>query len=138
MPCIQHNGIPAVIVIVVVVIIAVAVAVVKSRVGITNNILIRGAIARSRTNLIKPQAVDGNIRRLPCRPCRGLVPGGPFGNVGFDVGGIARAVARVDVAEGLGVGELVNGGEVGGPVAIAAVRDVVWIAIDVAVATVVT
>lgn len=132
-PCVEHDRVPTVIIVV-----AVIVARVKSRISKGDNVLVIGAVDRVGANLVEPQAVDGDVGRLPFGPRRGRVPGGPLGNVGFDVGGTARAVARVDVAEGLGIGELVDGGEMGGPVAVAAVGDVVRAVVDIAVATVVT
>lgn len=130
-PCVEHDCVPTVIV-------AVNIARVKGRVGVGDDVLVRGAVARVGANLVEPQAVDGDVGRLPFGPRRGRVPGCPFGNVGFHVGCIARAVARVDVAEGLGIGELVDGGKMGGPVAVAAVGDVVRALVYIAVATVVT
>lgn len=77
--------------------------------------------------------MDRDVDLLAVGPGLGLVPRRPLGDVGLDVGRVARAIACVNVAERLRVGQLVDGGEVGRPVAVAPVWDVVRITVDIAV-----
>lgn len=118
-PRVQHNAVFFVVVTAVT-----AVARTKRRVRIAEQVGIGRVIPGVDADLVEPQAVDGDVGGLAGGPGRGRGPGGPLGNVGAGGGGVAGAVARVDVAEGLGVGEAVEGAQVAGPVAVAAVGDV--------------
>lgn len=112
----------------------------EGRVGVRNEVGDEGRVAGLGpcADFVEPQARDGDVGGGVGRPGRCRVPGGPLGDVGFDVGDGAGAVLRVDVADELCVGEVVDGGQVGGPIAVTAVvKRLVGVIAQVAVAAVV-
>lgn len=101
-------------------------------VGVGDQVLVHGGVDGRGADLVEPEPVDGDVGVLVGVPGRLLVPPGPLENVALDLVGRPLPVPCVDVPDGLGVGELADGGQVCGPVAVAAVGNIVLV-LDIAV-----